>query len=245
MIPKILHYVWLGNQDKPESVLKCIETWNKYLPDYQIIEWNEKNFDVENYAYCKEAYENKKYAFVSDVIRLEALKKMGGIYLDTDVEILSDFQNLLKNKSFLGFESIDKIGTAIIGAEKNTSWVGEILDQYMNKKFVNNRGEFDTTTNVEMITEYLFSNWGLELNGESQNLKNQINIYSNDYFYPKNIYTKVINVTDNTVAIHHFEGTWISKNNKRNKKLYSSFVNILGENGARTLKKIIKKIMNR
>lgn len=206
MIPKILHYVWLGNQDKPESVLKCIETWNKYLPDYQIIEWNEKNFDVENYAYCKEADE-RKYAFVSDFIRLEALKKTGGIYLDTDVEILSDFQNLLKNKSFLGFESIDKIGTAIIGAEKNTSWVGEILDKYMNKKFVNNKGEFDTTTNVEMITEYLFSNRGLELNGESQNLKNQINIYSNDYFYPKNIYTKVINVTDNTVAIHHFEGT--------------------------------------
>ena len=115
-IPKIIHYCWFGGKEKPKQVKKCIESWKKHLSDYQIIEWSEKNFDVNQFQYTKDAYAAKKYAFVSDVARVKALLEYGGIYFDTDVEVFKSFDDILDTKCLLGFEEGNYIATSMMGA---------------------------------------------------------------------------------------------------------------------------------
>ncbi len=117
MIPKVIHYCWFGKKEKPDIVKKCIKSWNEFLPEYEIIEWNEKNFDINTYLFTKQAYEIGNYAFVSDYVRVYVLYNYGGIYLDTDTEILGSLDPFLKNSSFWGFEEKNYIATSIIGAE--------------------------------------------------------------------------------------------------------------------------------
>ena len=156
MIPKIIHYVWVGDKPKPQSVLKCIESWKKYCPDYEIKEWgNEVLNDIDN-AYVKEAFEAKKWAFVSDYIRLLALRKYGGIYLGTDLEITKNLDIFLKNDFFMGYEIYqEKLGyqTALIGAIKNHKIINDILSQYNNIRFIVN-GKMDMTPNPKKFATY-------------------------------------------------------------------------------------------
>ena len=117
-IPKKIHYVWMGGKEKPKAIKKCMKTWKKYLKDYEIIEWNEHNFDINSHPFVKKAYENKKWAFVSDYVRAYAIYNYGGIYLDTDVFVIDNIDQLLDNKAFVGYEHPDYPFTAVFGAEK-------------------------------------------------------------------------------------------------------------------------------
>lgn len=209
MIPKIIHYCWFGRGEKPKKVLRYIELWKKILPDYQIIEWNEESFDYSRHLYAKEAYEAHKYAFVSDVARLHALYTSGGIYLDTDVELLKSFDSFLQNSAFMGFETPSFVGSGIIGAEKGMDWVGQLLEDYKERHFVLEDGTPDLTTNVKYLTRFLLSR-GLSADNSLQELPGIGTIYPNDYFSPLHPLTGRLKRTPNTVAIHHYLRSWNS-----------------------------------
>ena len=136
MIPKVIHYCWFGRGKMPELALKCIESWKKYCPDYEIKEWNEDNFDLDMYPYAREAYDNRKFAFVTDVVRLYALYHEGGVYMDTDVEVLKPLDKFLVHHAFSGFEDDWDVPTGIIASEKGGRWAKENLDYYKEKHFV-------------------------------------------------------------------------------------------------------------
>lgn len=206
MIPKIIHYCWLSGEPFPDLIKKCIDSWKKYLPDYQIIEWNNQNFNVNICEYTKQAYDAGKYAFVSDYVRLYAVYHYGGIYLDTDIEVIKNFDELLKNKAFTGFENSSNIAAWIFGSEKMNPLFKEFLKYYDSRKFIKSNGEYDLTPNPVPLTAICVQH-GLRLENEVQHL-NLITVYTIDFFCPKDYRTGKINCTKNTYCIHHFRGAW-------------------------------------
>lgn len=222
MIPKIIHYCWFGGNPEPESVKKCISSWKTFLPDYKIIRWDESNYDVHKNQYMSDAYKEKKWAFVSDYARIDVVCQEGGIYLDTDVEVVKSFDSLLKEQMFCGFESRDPVGykkNALIeysvnlglgyGAEKNHPVLVEILKFYESLSFYKEDG----TLNLVACPRYqtmVLANYGLVPNNETQRFDGGI-AYSPEYFCPQsNITDRMICLTDNTYSIHHFTVSWAS-----------------------------------
>ena len=211
MIPKIIHYCWFGRNPKPEGVQKCIASWRKFLPDYEIKEWNEDNFDVNINRYCKEAYGKRKWAFVSDVARVIALYNEGGIYFDTDVEVVQSFNPLLHHHAFLGFEGTQWIATSTMGTEPGNPIIKRFIDSYNNRSFIKEQGGLDQTTNVEVLTKLLIQEQGLILNGEEQRLTD-FHIFPTTYFTPYDYINGKLRKTPQTYSIHWFDQSWI--NNK-------------------------------
>lgn len=210
MIPKVIHYCWFGRGKMPELALKCIESWKKYCPDYEIKEWNEDNFDLDMYPYAREAYDNRKFAFVTDVVRLYALYHEGGVYMDTDVEVLKPLDRFLVHHAFSGFESEDEVPTGIMASEKGGRWAAENLAYYEGKHFVKEDGSFDLSSNVKTITKLLLPH-GIRLDNSFQDIAELITMYPKDYFCPKDHNTREIHLTENTHCIHHFNGSWWPK----------------------------------
>ena len=209
MIPKIIHYCWFGRGEKPELAVKCIESWKKYLPEYEMKEWNEDNFDISQNQYVREAYENRKFAFVTDYVRLYAIYTEGGIYMDTDVEVVGSFDKFLHHHAFSGFETDGNVPTGMMAAEKGSVWAKELLDQYQDRVFVQSDGSFDMTTNTTVITNYMLRK-GLILNNQYQDFPGLCTMYPADFFCPKDHRTGKIRCTKNTVCIHHFAGSWLN-----------------------------------
>ncbi|MBY0145892.1 glycosyltransferase family 32 protein [Neobacillus niacini] len=208
LIPKKIHYCWFGGKEKPGIVNKCIDSWRKNLPNYEIIEWNEGNFNIDANPFVKEAYDSGKYAFVSDYVRVYALYHYGGIYLDTDVEVFRSFDDFLHHPSFWGFEQENFIATSTIGAKKENHLIKEFLDSYNNKNFIKNDGTFNQLTNVAIITK-LLKDKGLLLNGQYQKI-NQIGaFYPQTYFSPYDYINCQTFISDKTYAIHHFYKSWL------------------------------------
>lgn len=207
MIPKVIHYCWFGRGNMPALALKCIDSWKKYLPEYEIKEWNEDNFDLDLYPYAREAYDNRKFAFVTDVVRLYALYHEGGIYMDTDVEVLKPLDCFLDLPAFSGFEDDIHIPTGIMASERNGEWAKWQLDYYNDKHFVLPDGSLNLTTNVITIG-HLMKSKGFVLKNGLQNFRDIITIYPKDYFCPKSYEDGKIYLTDNTYTIHHFAGSW-------------------------------------
>jgi mannosyltransferase OCH1-like enzyme len=208
MIPKLIHYCWFGGNPLPEPAQKCIKSWQKYCPDYEIKEWNEKNFDFSRCIYAKEAYEAKKWAFVTDYVRLKVLTGYGGIYMDTDVEVVKPLDVFLKEKAFSGFEYQDNVSTSLMACEKNFKLFGTFLKCYDERHFLNADGTYDDTTNVKEFTDLLLK-YGLVQNGKKQTIEG-LTLYPKDYFSPKSWKTREVEYTNNTYAIHHFAGTWLT-----------------------------------
>jgi len=218
MIPKIIHSVWVGTGKKPKLIKKCEKSWRKLCANYEFIEWSETNFDIEKAPlFVKEAYKMKKWAFVSDYIRLWALYNHGGIYLDSDMELLKNLDDLLDNKSFSGFEDDYSIQSSIIGSEKNNTLIKELLEYYNDKKFIKENG-LNTTTNVQIISQIL-SQKGLIRNNKEQLINNNLRIYPSSYFCPKNFKTGEILIKDNSYGIHHFNMSWLSFQKKTSIRL--------------------------
>ena len=213
MIPKIIHYCWFGRNEMPEQYQNYIKTWKMFCPGYKIIEWNEDNFNVESIPYVSEAYKSKKYAFVTDYVRLYALDSIGGIYMDTDVEVLKNLDCFLSEKGFSGFERINAVPTGIMGAEKGNHFINKLLCQYDGLHFVGENGCYDETTNVKRITDTAME-LGLVLNNKKQTI-DDFTFYPTEYFCPKSSRTLEIKCTQNSYTIHHFAGSWDTNNKFR------------------------------
>lgn len=241
MIPKKIHYCWFGENKLPSLAIKCIDSWKKILPEYEIIEWNEQNFDINRFAFTEEAYKSKKMSYVTDVCRLFVLKEIGGIYMDTDVEILKPLDIFLNDTAFSGFESNITLPTGIMASIQDGEWVTEMLDYYQNKKFLDEKNKPILIPNTQIITKLMIKK-GFLINNKYQKKEGYITFYPNDFFCPKDNTTGQIHLTENTYCIHHFSGSWLSKKsrfkNRFSKLIYKYFgpktVNILKE-------KIIKR----
>lgn len=208
MIPKIIHYCWFGRGPMPELVLKCIESWHKFMPDWEYKLWSEDNFDVNMMPYTAEAYAAKKYAFVSDVARLWALRQYGGVYLDTDVEVFKSLEPLLKYSAFVGFEGSKRmpIGTCVMGTVPQGDWISEMCNTYSpTKHFVKENGEYDVTTNTTFLTENMCRN-GFVANGKQQQYKD-LTVLPTEYFSPRQTTGEYLR-TENTYCDHLFCASW-------------------------------------
>lgn len=208
MIPKKIHYCWFGRGKMPELANKCIASWKEFLPDYEIKEWNEDTFDLNLYPYAKEAYDNRKFAFVTDVVRLYALYTEGGIYMDTDVEVLKPLDYLLQFEGVSGFETDSQIPTGLMASQKGLPLIKELLNDYDDLHFVKPDGTFDLTTNVFRITN-IFSRHGFVPNGKMQTVAG-FTLLPKDYLCPKDYRDDKIYLTENTLVIHHFSASWTS-----------------------------------
>ncbi|MGE7663632.1 glycosyltransferase family 32 protein [Peribacillus sp. NPDC097197] len=229
-IPKVIHYCWFGGKEKPEIVKKCMDSWSKHLSEYEIIEWNEDNFNLNINTYVQEAYTTQKFAFVSDYVRVHTLYHMGGIYLDTDVEIFKPFDDLLHHDSFWGFEQENYIATSTIGAAKENELIKMFLDSYEKKSFIKEDGSLDQLTNVAIVTKILEES-GVKKNGKYQELKDTGTFYPQTYFSPYDYINCRKYITDETYAMHHFYKSWLPAKVrlKSNMKKFLSYV-IGGEN---------------
>ena len=237
---KKIHYCWFGGNKLPKSVRRCIQSWKKYLPDYQIIEWNETNFDINSCPFVKEAYANKKWAFVSDYVRIYALYKEGGIYFDTDMKILKDVRHIIDRDMFLGYEDSGFVGTAVIGVkEKNNAYVKEILDFY-NKIEHFNPDIMYNYANPVIITRILKKYESYEDKDGVRIFDNSISVFPREYFYPLSYNYEEREYTDNTCMVHLFNATWTSKGERRTINVYRKFGPDLGK----IINKRIDRIFN-
>lgn len=217
MIPKKIHYCWFGRNPKPELAQKCLASWKKFCSDYEIIEWNEDNFDIESAPlFVRQAYEAKKWAFVTDYVRLEVVYKNGGIYLDTDVEVIKNLDNLLNYTAFFGTQNGIVINTGLgFGAEEGASILSELMDTYKAIPFIKEDGSYDDTTCPERDTR-VFVKHGLKGDNSFQILSDNIACLPKDYLSPKDYMTGEIAITDNTYTIHHFAESWMTEQEKKN-----------------------------
>ena len=195
----------------PELAQNCIESWKKYLPEYELRLWNEDTFDLDMYPYAREAYDNRKFAFVTDVVRLWALEKFGGVYMDTDVEIMRPLGELMELPAFTGYEASQSNApvTGLMASAPHGVWVKEQLAYYEGKHFVNPDGTLDLTPNTITIADIMVAS-GFKIDGKYQVYKNDMHVFPVDYFCPLTS-TRVLKLTKNTYCIHHFAGSWVEK----------------------------------
>ncbi len=215
MIPKKIHYCWFGGNPLPELALKCIESWKKYCPDYEIIEWSENNFDINCCDYIKEAYEAKKWAFVSDYARFKILYEHGGLYFDTDVEVIQPLDELIARGNFMGNESDTKLAINPglgVAVEKKCPLYKELLESYSTRHFRNTDGTLNEKTVVDYTTEILVQH-GLK-NKNTIQLVAGVYIYPKEYFCPMDYTTAEIKLTQSTFSIHHYTASWYDNKQK-------------------------------
>ncbi len=207
MIPKIIHYCWFGRGEMPKLAKDCIASWRKFMPEWEYKLWNEDSFEVDSVPYTKEAYEARKYAFVSDYVRLWALEREGGLYMDVDFEVYKPFDNLLHWHAFAGYEGskYSPIMMGVIASEPKGVWVKELLDCYQGRHFVRTDGSFDLTTNVKTVFDYMKTQ-GFAFNGKEQDYKD-LHVLPVDYFCPMQTTGEYFR-TENTYCDHLGMGSW-------------------------------------
>lgn len=236
MIPRIIHYCWFGRGPMPELALKCIESWHKFMPDYEYRLWNEDSFEVTSVPYVKEAYEARKFAFVTDYVRLYALYTEGGIYMDTDVEVLKPYDDLLELSGFTGYEGSKYLPpvTGTMASEPGNAWVKEQLDSYLGVHFLLPDGTLDTTTNTVRITS-IMKEGGFVPDGKKQVYKD-MHVFPVEYFCPRQTTGEIL-ITENTYCDHHFLGSWDDT------KTNSPIRRLLGPKVMTSLIKLKRKIL--
>lgn len=248
MIPKTIHYCWFGRNPLPESARKCIASWRKFFPDYEIKEWNEDNFDVNIIPYTREAYEAKKYAFVSDYARFWILYHYGGLYFDTDVEVIKPMDDIIERGPFMGIEvptkdgGYPKVAPGLgLGVEPNHDMYQSLLEKYATLRFRKEDGSLNQTTIVSHTTEVLKEN-NLQPTNEIQEVAG-IWIYPADYFNPLDSLTGKLNLTDNTRSIHWYMNSWsdTSKFYKWLSKMSHRFFGTRLSNVKTSLSKLFRK----
>lgn len=246
MITKIVHYCWFGRNPLPASALKCIASWRKFLPDYEIKEWNEDNFDVNSTPYTKQAYEAKKYAFVSDYARFWILYHEGGLYFDTDVEVIKNMDDIVDRGPFMGIEQGASLGGKPmvnpglgLGVEKRHPFYEKMLEKYSHLNFRKSDGSIDETTIVTYTRRELYAHV-MKSSEELQQVED-IWIYPSDYFCPMDSTTGIISKTKRTVSIHHYDCSWMEHNSLSFKLhlLKNAFFKLIGQRNAQFVNKIL------
>ncbi len=246
MIPKIIHYCWFGRNPLPASAQGCIASWRKYLPDYEIKEWNEDIFDVNSIPYTQQAYEAKKYAFVSDYARFWILYHEGGLYFDTDVEIIANMDAIVARGPFMGIEqgaSFDgkpMVAPGLgLGAEAGHAFFKRMLQVYNDQIFINADGSYNNMTIVTYTTQELYYR-GMKPSENIQEVEG-IWIYPADYFCPMDSTTGIITKTSRTVAIHHYDCSWMNHNSVsfRLHQMKNAFYKLIGQRNAQLINKIL------
>lgn len=231
-IPKIIHYCWVGGAPKPKSVITCIESWKKYCPDYEIIEWNEDNYDFHKNKYMNQAYENKKWGFVPDYARLDIIYEHGGIYLDTDVELIKNLDDLLQYDAFMGFEETGN-GEYFVncghgfGAAPHHEIIKEARDLYDSLSFIKEDGSLNMLASPYYTTLSL-KKFGLVQQNRQQELDHMI-VFASDVLCPKNFMTGKIHLTKNTVSIHHFTASWLDDKIKKDLEKQQKYSRLFGK----------------
>lgn len=222
LIPKTIHYCWFGRGKMPEHFQDNIATWRKYCPDYEIMEWNESNYDVSKNRYMKQAYECKKWGFVPDYARLDIVNTYGGIYLDTDVQMLRSFDPLLQYHFFCGFENAGSINLGQgFGAVADHPVICDMLDGYEKMEFCHEDGSLDTTPSPVYQTSVL-ERWGLQKNGAVQQTEHFLAL-SPEFFSPVNEFGYGI-LTENTFSIHQYAAAWYDEEQrKRREKIIRNY----------------------
>lgn len=214
LIPKKIHYMWLGKKQIPSNLQKCIDSWKKYCPDYEIIQWNENNYDVNKHEYMRAAYSQGAYGFVPDYARLDILYEHGGIYMDTDVEVIKNLDPLLYQEAFCGVEKWQVLNFGgCSGAIKGHRMIGEFLKSREDVSFLNADGRTNTTTCGYYDTNVAIKN-GYQINGKTQHIQG-MNIYAFDYFHPYDYMSGHTYMTEHTYSIHRFNGGWLDDKMKR------------------------------
>lgn len=213
MIPKIIHYVWVGGNPKPKNIQRCMNTWQKHLQDYQIIEWNEDNFDIHENKYVEQAYKAKKWAFVSDYIRAKAVYEMGGIYLDTDVLVLDNLESFLNDRAFVGFENSANPFTAVFGAEQHHPLLKDMLAYYDDRNFSFDHNDQLAGVNTVSVSDILKTKYKAQPNNREQVLSEGIHVY------PDGI---LCNPSPRSKTIHVFTGTWMEGAKPLKRKLVTA-----------------------
>lgn len=212
MIPKIIHYIWFGDKPYSTKIKKCIKSWHKYMPDYKFKFWNEETFDIENSCdFVKVAYAQKKYAFVSDYVRIYALHKYGGIYLDTDIELLKpiDEKIIRSGRCILGTDE-DGYLTALMISEPKHPYLNKLLHFYETTQFIDNKGKLYIDVNNTYL-QHVLVEYGYYIKNIVQKLSEGIIIYPDDYFHARSLTSGKLNITENTYAIHWHTISWVSK----------------------------------
>lgn len=243
MIPKIIHYIWFGGKPYSKKIAKCINSWQKYMPDYEFKLWNENTFDIDNSCkFVKEAYAQKKYAFVSDYVRVYALYKFGGIYLDTDIELIKPIDNAILNTGMciLGTDESGYLTALMISCAKHP-YFEELLNYYNSINFINKNGSLNMEVNNTYMQQIL-SNYGYKISNTLQRLSNNIHVYPDDYFHARSLTSGKLNITKNTYSIHWHTITWVP--------LKTRIINFIRINllvpflGTKLYSKLTKKIKN-
>lgn len=242
-IPKIIHYFWFGGNTLPEMAKKCIESWKKYCPGYEIKEWNENNYDIESCEYTKEAFQEKKWAFVSDYARFDILYQYGGLYFDTDVELIRPIDEILERGSYMGIEmeKFDKGSNWEITVNPGLGMAAKpglplyktILDGYAKRHFQREDGSLDQETVVTFVTDILKEK-GLVCKPGIQEVEGVV-LYPKEYFCPMNYFTGELKITEHTYSIHHFGESWVDEKEKYISKLLRNFQQWIPEKVAKML----------
>ena len=251
MIPKIIHYCWLSGDMYPDKIKKCINSWKKITPDYEIMIWDLSCFDINSIVWTKQAYEKKKYAFASDYIRFYALYNYGGIYLDSDVEILRSFNDFLNLNFFCGYEYEGLPEAAIVGSAKGQKWALDCMNWYQNHNFINKDGSFNIKV-APIVLQHNLEKY-LETNlidqGKVMKYRNgSYAIYPYEFFSPNNSFNGKILLTKDSYAIHHFNAEWTNKSFgvRAKKKIHLLLIKVFGRDRyiriIYKVRKIYKKI---
>lgn len=240
MIPKVIHLCWLSGDPYPTKISRCLSTWKKYLPDYEVMLWDTKRFDLETSIWVKQAFEKKKYAFAADYIRFYALYYYGGIYLDSDVEVLKSFDDLLDLPYFMGAEKAQTPEAAIIGAEKGCDWIKACLDYYKDRPFINDDGSLNIKTvpdimisQIKQIKPIRVLSLKDSLNIRQLNMEKEVLEFHDAFFSPKIFDSREVEITPYTYAIHHYQNSWFSPKAKFYYRLRARFVKLLGQKAVR------------
>ena len=233
MIPKTIHYCWFGRGEKPKLVQKCMASWQKNLPGYTFVEWNEDNFDVHQNLFVQQAYAHRNFAFVSDYARAQALYNEGGVYLDTDVEVLKSFDAFLDCRFFAGFEEKNFVGTCVMGAEKGCELLQKYMAHYENETYEQADGTLYSDTNVLLLTR-LYEKMGF-LRDNTFQQKDGVAVYPREWFSPYDYINSVSYITEDSHAIHHFAQLWLPKSARIKSALKRTAVKVIGGERLRRL----------
>ena len=236
MIPKIIHLCWLSGDPYPSKIARCLKTWEKYLPDYEVMLWDTNRFDLNSSIWVRQAFEKKKYAFAADYIRFYALYHYGGVYLDSDVEVLKSFNDLLDLPYFMGAEKAQTPEAAIIGAEKGCDWVKQCLDYYESRSFILEDGTLDIQKLPEIMERQIQKLKPLRilslkdsLNIRKLDMQKEVLEFNDAFFSPKVFDSREVEITPYTYAIHHYQNSWFSPKAKAYYRSRAFLVKIFGQ----------------